>query len=302
MDSGSSTDLSNTSGTNDIPEYDLNSIIYEHNPDGKIIPAEDLGSVTYGNTAVNEGGYGDTRNSISLYSDAYAKNAPVWNNTETDNPGNYTGSSFFMNGYQGPLNYSSFEQFSSPSGFLPLASTSMTRDIELSRIAQQNAQSPEVKAFADLVVQDQSGSSQELGSIALSQGIILQNSGYAAVITSDPSRGLEDYDRYYSSDNYSSYAGAGNTSAWSDTGTSNTDMNSTTAVSSYDASMLRNLDGRYFDRQYMRIMLQDQYKTLELFNSAAQSDDPQVRDFARRSLPVINDRISRATDIYNSLL
>jgi predicted outer membrane protein len=333
MDSGSSTDLSNTSGTNNsFVDLASNAVIYENNynsegvsvnnnmdPVGYYSKTENnsdsegmsfnnttdysSNSETYGNNSASDDVYGDTRNSNSLFTDDYAKNAPVWSSPLSDDLGNYNTSSMssFMNGYQGPLNYSSFSDFSSSTSFLPLASTSATRGIELSRIAQQNAQSPDVKAFADLMVQDYSGNSQELGNIAYSQSINLGSSDYAAVSKSDPSLGMEDYDRYYSSDAYTSDAGASNTSGWSDTGASNTDMNSSSGTFS-DSDMLRNLSGRHFDRQYMRIMLQDQYHAYALLNSAAQSDDPQVRDFAIKSLPVAYDRLVQATNIYNALV
>jgi len=391
MDSGSSNDLSNNSDATDntSADYSSNPITYENNSDREDIygnnsadyssntmayenhsdaeagygnNSEDYSSnssnaMTYENNSDLDAVYGNTLNSDYVDLSSNAGGANVWARTVlTDfNSDNVSPMSYIMNGYQGPLNYVSFDNFISSQSFLPLSAENSAREIELSRIAQRNAVSADVKAFANMMVREHSANSEEIGSIASFQNITLATPDFvSAVNTFDPyhtdviqsddtyifftlpntnsivntpdpynTSGIEAEDIYTldagagntselsdmgasntdieSDDTSISDAGAGNTSAWSDTGTSNNGMSSTAATTN-EINMLRNLSGREFDRQYMRIMLQDAYQNVALFTCAAESDDPQVSDFAKKSLPVLQADLDQATDVYNTLL
>ena len=57
---------------------------------------------------------------------------------------------------------------------------------------------------------------------------------------------------------------------------------------------LNNLTGAAFDNQYIRMMVQDHYQAIELFKSAANSDDAQVRAYAEKTLPVLQAHYDQA--------
>jgi putative membrane protein len=62
---------------------------------------------------------------------------------------------------------------------------------------------------------------------------------------------------------------------------------------------LQNLTGQAFDVQYMRMMLQDHQKAIELFTSASQSTDPEVRAFASKTLPTLRMHFNHARHVNN---
>ncbi|MGV3510050.1 MAG: DUF4142 domain-containing protein [Sphingobacteriaceae bacterium] len=97
---------------------------------------------------------------------------------------NYSGSAasinYLMNGYQGPLNNLTFSNYTSPQTFIPIATESGTREVELSRIAQQKAESPEVKAFAAMMIEDHTKNNQQLMSVASDKNVDVSNAIAAA--------------------------------------------------------------------------------------------------------------------------
>jgi putative membrane protein len=85
----------------------------------------------------------------------------------------------------------------------------------------------------------------------------------------------------------------------------NSGMNNNTASMSNSSSQnndmasLQNLTGQAFDVQYMRMMLQDHQKAIELFTSASQSTDPEVRAFASKTLPTLRMHYNHARHVNN---
>lgn len=93
--------------------------------------------------------------------------------TSYDPTADRTAFQLFMNGYQGPLDYTSFENHGTAQNFVPLAAENDAREVELSKIAQQKASSAETRAFADMMVNDHARSSQELMSLASATGVTI---------------------------------------------------------------------------------------------------------------------------------
>ena len=52
-------------------------------------------------------------------------------------------------------------------------------------------------------------------------------------------------------------------------------------------SSMKNVSGDDFDRQYSRHMNMDHTKAIALFESASQADDPQLAEFAQKTLPTL---------------
>lgn len=65
---------------------------------------------------------------------------------------------------------------------------------------------------------------------------------------------------------------------------------------------LSGLSGAEFDREYMKAMVDDHRKAVEMMRSAeATSTSAEIKDFASRTLPVIEDHLRTAQKIASSL-
>jgi putative membrane protein len=66
-----------------------------------------------------------------------------------------------------------------------------------------------------------------------------------------------------------------------------------------EVSRLSNLQGAEFDRAYMQAMLKDHQEDVEKFRQEASSGkDSSVRDFAKKTLPVLQSHLKMAQDIH----
>lgn len=67
-------------------------------------------------------------------------------------------------------------------------------------------------------------------------------------------------------------------------------------------SRLRRLSGRAFDRAYMAEMVRDHRKDVAAFqNEARNGRDPDVRSFARQTLPTLREHLRMAVEIARSV-
>ena len=55
------------------------------------------------------------------------------------------------------------------------------------------------------------------------------------------------------------------------------------------------------DRHYMEMMVDDHMKTLDLFRKAAQYDDPDIKAFAAKTIPVLESHYKIANSLNASL-
>jgi predicted outer membrane protein len=296
----------------------------------------------------------------------------AYGSTTGNTSGSMSAMSYFMNGYQGPLNTSSFSGYTTAQSFIPAAALNGMREVELSQVAQQKAKSPEVKAFAAMMVGDHSQSNRQLMGIASSKnvtvssslqsstGSTMSTSGSATTGSMNHSSGTMGTTGTQTSGSVTTPGttgsasvgagvtgsagttgstgsmGAGSTGTMGATGsgtvsgatdlgtTGSTSMGatSTTTSGSYagttgastgynsgsvssatgsanDLISLQNLTGTAFDLQYMRMMLQDHLQAIALFTSATQSTDPEVRAYARKTLPVLQAHFNHARSVHN---
>jgi putative membrane protein len=61
------------------------------------------------------------------------------------------------------------------------------------------------------------------------------------------------------------------------------------------------LQGDGFDRHYMQMMVTDHVKDLELFRTATRAEDPAVRTFATKTLPILEGHYKKAKEISDRL-
>jgi putative membrane protein len=125
-------------------------------------------------------------------------------------------------------------------------------EVELGKLAQQNAQSEQVKQFGQKMVQDHSKADQQLQQVASQKGIQLPQQLDA--------EHMKQYDR------------------------------------------LSKMHGAEFDRAYMRDMVQDHNKDVNEFRKEAQNgQDQDIRNFARQTLPTLQQHDQLAKNVNGSL-
>jgi putative membrane protein len=125
-------------------------------------------------------------------------------------------------------------------------------EVQLGKLAEQNAQSEQVKRFGQKMVQDHSAANQKLEAIAKMKGIEL------------PQR-LD-------------------------------------AENQQALDRLSKMRGAEFDRAYMQDMVKDHNKDVNEFRKQAQGGkDPDVREFARQTLPTLQQHDQMAKNVNGSL-
>ncbi|MDF3076445.1 MAG: hypothetical protein K0S09_334 [Sphingobacteriaceae bacterium] len=293
-----------TSGT--YPNGDANGSTYDTGISGSM------------SSSSNGSSYGSGTNSGSNNMNGTGSTSG-WSGSGNNNVYGSSQMSFFMNGYQGPLNYSNFSTYNSAQSFLPMAAESGMREVELSRIAQQKSSNPDVRAFAEMMVRDHSTNNQQLMNVASTKNINIQAPAFSNSANMSGSYGASaSTGTSTNGSGMNGSMGAGGSvnsgSGYSDnndSGSMNKDgsmnmngsssMNSSAMTTMNEITSLNNLSGQQFDQQYMRMMLQDHYQAIALFQSAAQSDDPQVKSYAQKTLPALQAHLAHAKMVNRKL-
>jgi putative membrane protein len=116
-------------------------------------------------------------------------------------------------------------------------------EVELGRVAVQNAGSDQVKQFGQRMVDDHGKGNDELKALAQAEGVMLP-----------------------------------------------TELDSKHAK---EVQRMQKLTGADFDREYMKMMLEDHHKDIKAFEHEAQKgDDPEVKAFAAKTLPTLRSHLS----------
>jgi putative membrane protein len=143
------------------------------------------------------------------------------------------------------------------------------KEVQLSQIALQQSQNPEVKTFAQHMVQDHSALSRQLTEVAQRKSIQLPSTNAfetALIQTRRTPTG-----RSETSDKLSTRSEIPETEL-------------------EPARKLEKLSGSEFDRAYVKEMVKDHEKTIAKFEEAAQSlNDPELKQFAEESLPKLRE-------------
>ncbi|HEX6441972.1 MAG TPA: DUF4142 domain-containing protein [Stellaceae bacterium] len=125
-------------------------------------------------------------------------------------------------------------------------------EVELGKLAEQNAQSEQVKKFGQKMVQDHTAANQKLEGIAKMKGLELPQQ-----LDAEQQRALDRFSK---------------------------------------------MRGAEFDRAYMQDMVKDHNKDVNEFRKEAQGGkDPDVREFARQTLPTIQQHDQMAKNVNGSL-
>lgn len=66
-------------------------------------------------------------------------------------------------------------------------------------------------------------------------------------------------------------------------------------------SDMKKLNGKAFEKRYMSMMVEDHLKFHALFEAGLKDEDPQIRDFAKKALPLIKKHDQQANAVRASL-
>lgn len=136
-------------------------------------------------------------------------------------------------------------------------------EVAMGRLGVTRAMNPDVKAFAQLMIDDHSKADQELMQIASGKGITLSNPPPPSAPTS-------------STDQPSHLSGK------------QREM----------MDRLNKLSGADFDREYIKNQLKDHEKDVPLFEKQATSgSDPELKAFAAKTLPTLRAHLQQARDL-----
>ena len=163
-------------------------------------------------------------------------------------------------------------------------------EVEAGNLAQKRAQNESVRNFAATVIKDHTKSNAELRSIAMTKNIALPP---APTMTSDKAN----------------KAGTDNTNRGTETGTGTGTDNmagSSGTTASSDTSWIKKdqLDklskrtGAAFDREYMRMMVNDHTKAINLYERASTDiTDNDIKSHITKTLPVLRTHLDQARTI-----
>ena len=176
--------------------------------------------------------------------------------------------------------------------FVQQASMSNQMEVALGNLAEDKAQRDDVKQFAEQLARDHEGANRELQS---SLG------GGDATTAQQPGGGVSNQP------NAGPAAGQGARGAGSNQMAHRDNQEGQQAQGGEIAQMqqqaqqtqqkLERVTGQAFDQAYLEEMVKHHQHDIQQFERAAQSDNPQVRAFAERTLPTLRQHLQQAQQL-----
>jgi putative membrane protein len=161
--------------------------------------------------------------------------------------------------------------------FVEKASLSNQLEVTLGNLAEDKAQNDQVKQFAEQLARD-----HEAANRTLQSGL----GGGDATTAQQPGSGTSAPGR--------PDAARGQTASGGETAQMHTEM-------AQVQQKLEGTAGAAFDRAYLEEMVKHHEKDIQEFERAAQSDNPQVRAFAQRTLPTLREHLQQAQQLQQSI-
>ena len=200
--------------------------------------------------------------------------------------------------------------------FIHSAAMTNGMEVESGQLAQEKAQSAEVKAFARRMVDDHSKAMEQLKTLADGKKVelpMMQDMNKNLVATDNAgSTTKPDDESKYGSQSRPGRDITGNDAAGSASNTGNTPQSSGTTQSATGDNQkyvshqnklnkLRQRTGADFDREYMKMMVEDHGKAITLFEKAAANPDAEVKAFAEQMLPTLRAHEAESKKVLSSL-
>lgn len=168
-------------------------------------------------------------------------------------------------------------------------------EVALGRMAVDKASSPDVKQFAQRLVDDHSKANDELRELASQKGIVIPTGEHAMMSDMKMSHPT-------TTDGSSSSAGGSSSTSSASSGTmssaSSTDSHSAHKSMMKQHDKLSKLSGADFDREYMSLMVKDHTKDVKEFEDAStKAKDADLKAWASKTLPTLREHLQMARDI-----
>jgi putative membrane protein len=161
---------------------------------------------------------------------------------------------------------------SSDKKFIMEAAHGGMMEVELGKLAVDKASSPDVKQFAQRMVDDHSKANDELMQLASQKGITLSNADHQAMMSN------------------------------ADSGTNSTNSSDKAHQAMMKGQAMKdklsNLSGADFDREYMSMMVKDHTKDVKEFEDAStKAKDADLKSWAAKTLPTLREHLQMARDV-----
>jgi putative membrane protein len=160
-------------------------------------------------------------------------------------------------------------------------------EVSLGRMAVDKATNPDVKQFAQRMVDDHSKANAELQQLASQKGIALPAgdmpmADQTSTTTSSTSQSTTSQDRSDSTSQRSASA----------------DGNHAMMKAQTEMNKLGGLSGDAFDRAYIDLMVKDHEKDVKEFEKqSTKAKDPDLRAWAAKTLPTLREHLQQVRDI-----
>lgn len=183
----------------------------------------------------------------------------------------------------------------SDSDFLKDAAHDGMMEVQFGRLALDKAASPDVKQFAQRLIDDHSQANTELAALASQKGVTLPAMSDTAVITPNPS---------------ADQATATSQAMEQPTPTDKSAAPPRHARVDTDAMLkdgkemnkLSNLSGDAFDREFIDMAVKGHERDVKEFEKVStKAKDPDVRAFATKTLPTLREHLQMARDLQGRL-
>lgn len=158
---------------------------------------------------------------------------------------------------------------SSDKKFIMEAAHGGMMEVELGKLGVDKASSPDVKQFAQRMVDDHSKANDELMQLASQKGITLSHADHQAMMSQTSS------------------------------GTSSADKDHQAMMKAQGMKdKLSKLSGADFDREYMSMMVKDHVKDVKEFEDAStKAKDADLKAWAAKTLPTLREHLQMARDV-----
>ena len=199
------------------------------------------------------------------------------------------------------------EDDTSVSNFVSRAMIINQIKVRAGKLAQQKASSREVKAFAGQMVADHTIATNELQALASKKNIAFPAMTDASYNFSSKGGRLGSGKDSIINNLKNSQTGnnTGNkTKAATDTGAGGSPATSANVANkSYQDKLnrLKQRAGGDFDREYMKMMVEDHAETISAFEKASTDNDAEIKNYALKMLPILKEHDRNARTILANL-
>jgi putative membrane protein len=153
-------------------------------------------------------------------------------------------------------------------------------EVQMGNLGVQRAQNPQVKEFAQRLIDDHTKANSELKQLATSKGLIFPDSDSVAEATD-----ITDADRTRVRER------------------DDTDKDAKGEHKEHGSlKKLEGLSGTEFDREFVRMAVKDHEKDVSEFEKASQKlDDSEVKAFAAKTLPTLREHLQQAKSLQSEI-